>query len=82
MKVTRVAFSYRLNAGKFTALCEQATRLGRVRSQVWQRYGSVAGAGVKDRQIRDLWLTDGTHHQFGSRGTSIRSPSWRTTPRS
>jgi len=53
VKVTRIAYSRRLNAGKLAALTEQARRLGRVRSDVWQRYGSVAGAPLGDRQVRD-----------------------------
>ena len=65
MKVTRIAYSHRLNAGKYAALVEQARRLGRVRSMVWQRYGSIAGAGLRDRQVRDAWLADGTYQRFG-----------------
>lgn len=64
-KVTRIAYSDRINRGKQAALSEQARRLGRVRTLVWQRYGSIAGAGVTDRQVRDRWLTDGTAKQFG-----------------
>lgn len=40
-KVTRIAYSKKLNAAKYAALEEQARRLGRVRSEVWNRYGSV-----------------------------------------
>ncbi|MCW3844267.1 transposase [Micromonospora yasonensis] len=55
MKVTRIAYSARLNPGKYAALVEQARRLGRVRSEVWQRYGSMlgVGSGLRDRQVRD-----------------------------
>jgi len=76
VKVTRIAYSYRLNAGKYAALSEQARRLGRVRSEVWQRYGSVAGAGLRDRHVRDAWLADGTHHQFG-----VLANAWKETVR-
>ena len=76
MKVTRVAYSYRLNAGKYTALAEQARRLGLVRSAVWQRHGSVAGAGLRDRRVRDTWLADGTHEQFG-----VLANAWKETVR-
>ncbi|MEV0897798.1 transposase [Actinoplanes sp. NPDC049802] len=76
MKVTRIAYSHRLNAGKYAALSEQAARLGRVRSEVWQRYGSVAGAGVKDRQVRDAWLADGTHRQL-----NVLANAWKETVR-
>lgn len=76
MKVTRVAFSKDLNAGKYAHLVEQARRLGRVRSEVWQRYGSVNGAHLKDRQVRDGWLADGTHEQFG-----VLANPWKETLR-
>ncbi|MFG2054288.1 RNA-guided endonuclease TnpB family protein [Micromonospora sp. NPDC048930] len=67
MKVTRIAYSARLNPGKYAALAEQARRLGRVRSEVWQRYGSMlgVGSGLRDRQVRDQWLAHGTHIRFG-----------------
>jgi len=76
VKVTRIAYSYRLNVGKYEALSEQARRLGRVRSEVWQRYGSVAGAGLKDRQVRDRWLVDNTYQQFG-----VLANAWKETVR-
>ncbi|WP_295405824.1 transposase [uncultured Thiocystis sp.] len=59
MKVTCIAHARRLNPGKDRALAEQARRLGAVRSEVWQRDGSVSGASLGDRQIRDAWLAEG-----------------------
>ena len=56
MKVTRIATSKNLNPGKYASLEEQARRLGTVRSEVWQRYGSVGGVNLLDRTIRDEWL--------------------------
>ena len=76
MKVTRIAYSYRLNAGKYAVLWEQAARLGRVRSLVWQCYGSVSGAGLHDRQVRDRWLADGTYRRFG-----VLANAWKETVR-
>jgi transposase len=76
VKTTRIAYSARLNAGKYAALAEQAARLGRVRSEVWQRYGSIAGAGRRDRQVRDRWLADGTHRRFG-----VLANAWKETLR-
>jgi hypothetical protein len=38
---TRIAFSDKINKGKLAALTEQAKRLGAVRSEVWQRFGSI-----------------------------------------
>ncbi|MQA63436.1 MAG: hypothetical protein GEU86_18550, partial [Actinophytocola sp.] len=76
MKVTRVAYSDGLNSGKWAQLTEQARRLGQVRSQVWQRYGSVSGAALSDRQIRDEWMTDGSAAQFG-----VLANAWKETVR-
>jgi hypothetical protein len=76
VKVTRIAYSQRLNPGKYAALAEQSRRLGRVRSQVWQRYASVSGAGLRDRQVRDGWLAAGTHEQFG-----VLANAWKETVR-
>ncbi|MCE7009457.1 transposase [Kibdelosporangium philippinense] len=76
MKVTRVAYSADLNASKYARLVEQARRLGRVRSEVWQRYGSVSGARLSDRQIRDMWLAEGTAARFG-----VLANAWKETLR-
>jgi IS605 OrfB family transposase len=76
VKVTRVAYSRDLNPGKLAALAEQAGRLGRVRAEAWQRYGSVAGAGLTGRQVRDAWLADGTHARFG-----VLANAWKETLR-
>ncbi|MFU8870423.1 RNA-guided endonuclease InsQ/TnpB family protein [Micromonospora sp. SL4-19] len=78
MKVTRIAYSAALNPGKYAALAEQARRLGRVRSEVWQRYGSIngVGSGLRDRQVRDRWMAEGTHVQFG-----VSANAWKETVR-
>ncbi|MBB5805836.1 transposase [Saccharothrix ecbatanensis] len=76
MKVTRIAYSRNLNAGKYALLVEQARRLGRVRSEVWQRYGSVSGSRLSDRQIRDQWMAAGTAARFG-----VLANAWKETLR-
>nr|WSY55531.1 zinc ribbon domain-containing protein [Streptomyces sp. NBC_00886] len=76
MKVTRIAYSNSLNPGKYAQLVEQARRLGRVRALVWRDYGSLAGLGVTDRQIRDRWMTDGTSAAFG-----VLANAWKETVR-
>ncbi|MFI0467303.1 RNA-guided endonuclease TnpB family protein [Saccharopolyspora sp. 5N102] len=76
MKVTRIAYSQDLNDGKYAQLAEQARRLGRIRSEVWQRYGSVSGAGLSDRKIRDTWMADGTAETFG-----VLANAWKETVR-
>jgi hypothetical protein len=74
--VTRIAWSQGLNPGKYVQLVEQATRLGCVRSAVWQRYGSVHGCGVGDREVRDQWMADGTGVSFG-----VLANPWKETVR-
>ena len=75
-QVTRVACSRDLNPGKYAQLIEQAVRLGRVRSAVWQQYGSVSGAQVGDRGVRDQWMADGTGASFG-----VLANPWKETVR-
>jgi hypothetical protein len=76
VKVTRIVYSSHLNAGKYGQLVEQAGRLGRVRSLVWDQYGSIAGVGRSDRQIRDAWMTGGTAEGFG-----VLANAWKETVR-
>ena len=58
VKVTRIAYSKDLNQGKYDQLEAIAQRLGQLRAEVWQRFGSINGVGVTDRQIRDGWLVE------------------------
>lgn len=74
MKATRIAYSKALNDSKYAQLEEQAKRLGRVRSEVWQRFGSIQGVSLKDRQIRDAWLKEGK--QF-----NVSATAWKETLR-
>ncbi len=74
MKVTRIAVSKNLNAGKYAALEEQARRLGTIRSEVWQRYGSIGGLTRSDRSIRDEWLAQG-------RTFPVAANAWKETLR-
>ena len=69
---TQIAFSEKLNQGKYSALLEQAGRLGVIRSEVWQRFGSVNGVGLRDRTIRDAWIREG--RQF-----NIPANAWKQT---
>jgi IS605 OrfB family transposase len=48
------------------ALVEQAERLGAVRSEAWERFGSLAGIGLSDRSIRDSWLKQGKKFNVGA----------------
>lgn len=75
MKVTRIAYARDINPGKLAALTEQAGRLGRIRAEVWQRYGSVAGAQLTGRQVRDAWMASG-HTEFG-----VLANAWKETVR-
>lgn len=65
-KVTRIAISKNLNQGKYDQLAEIAARCGRLRTEIWDRYGTavgVAGVGLSHREIRDAWLAEG--REFG-----------------
>ena len=80
-KVTRIAYSKNLNQGKVKQLSEIAKRLGKIRKEVWHRYGSVSGVGLTDRKIRDLWLREGRKFSVlsaallrGSEDSIINSP--------
>jgi IS605 OrfB family transposase len=69
---TQIAFSHKLNQGKCRALLEQAKRLGVIRSEVWQRFGSVKGVGLRDRPIRDGWIRE--NRQF-----NVPANAWKQT---
>lgn len=45
-KVTRIAHSKQLNQGKYDQLADIAARLGKVRADLWQRYGALRGVGL------------------------------------
>lgn len=74
MRRTRIAYSKGLNKGKYAELKQQAALLGQVRTDVWQRYGSVAGVGLGDRSIRDKWLEE--NRQF-----AVSANAWKETLR-
>ena len=69
---TQIAFSDTLNQGKYSALLEQAGRLGIIRSEVWQCFGSINGVGLRDRTIRDAWIGEG--RQF-----NVPANAWKQT---
>ena len=52
--VTRVAYSKHLTGRKFAELSELARRLGRLRHELWDRYGSAQGyaaSGLMQKNI-------------------------------
>jgi IS605 OrfB family transposase len=69
---TQSALSDNINKGKLAALLEQARRLGMIRSEVWQRFGSLKGVGLGDRTIRDNWLKE-------SRQFTVPANAWKQT---
>jgi len=58
MKTTRILYSKNLNQVKFNALKEQAKLLGHLRTDIWQKFGSISGIDMKDRTIRNFWLKE------------------------
>ncbi len=73
-KVTRIAYSRNLNLGKYNQLNLIAKRLGKLRKEVWHRYGSISGVGLTHRQIRDGWLAE-------RRNEDIPARLWKETLR-
>ncbi len=73
-KVTRIAYSKTLTPSKYERLEDIADRLGRLRTEIWQRYGSVQGVGLTSRQIRDRWLAEG-------RAFDVPARLWKATLR-
>lgn len=58
-KVTRIAYSKDMTKSKLDRLIEIANRLGSIRTDIWRRFGSLAGLEYKsDRAVRDEWLKD------------------------
>jgi hypothetical protein len=76
MKVTRIAYCKDLNPGKQAALEKQASVLGAIRCEVWNRFGSIAGVkgGLNDRKVRDQWLKEG-------RPFNVSANAWKETLR-
>ncbi len=74
MKVTRILYSHKLNQGKLEQLQAQARLLGLVRSEVWQRFGSVSGVKLRDRTIRDQWMKE-------KRDLGVSANAWKETLR-
>jgi hypothetical protein len=58
MKVTRIAYSKKLTASKLKEVKEIARRLGILRSEIWNEFGSIKGVGLRDREIRNNWLSE------------------------
>lgn len=59
MKATRILYSHHLTDSKFARLEEIAKRLGVLRSEIWNEYGSLKGVGMRDREIRNAWMEEG-----------------------
>ena len=75
MKATRIVKSKNINQGKYEQLQEQANRLGKIRSSVWNSYGSIKGVAIRsDRIIRDHWMKE--KRQF-----KVLANAWKETLR-
>jgi IS605 OrfB family transposase len=74
VKGTRIFISNALNKGKYLALLAQAKLLGVVRSEVWQRFGSINGASHNYRCIRTDWVKS---HDF----SPLFAKAWKETLR-
>ncbi len=91
MKITRIQHCTTLHKSKYQQLEEQAVLLGDVRSEVWRRYGALAGLTLGDRKIRDTWIKEGrtfrmrkhfrhginhTHNQIVVRADMCKTFGW------
>ena len=74
MKLTCILYCKTLNPEKYRQLEKQAALLGRIRSEVWERYGAVAGLHISDRTIRDAWMKEG-------RVFEVSANAWKETLR-
>ena len=74
MKLTRIHHCKNLNREKYKQLEKQAALLGRIRSEVWRKYGAVSGLNVSDRTIRDAWMKEG-------REFNVSANAWKETLR-
>jgi IS605 OrfB family transposase len=75
MEVTRISHSSnKLVKADYEQLKELARRLGILRSEVWNEYGSLKGVGVEDRVIRDLWTEEG-------KDFNVQARLWKETLR-
>jgi IS605 OrfB family transposase len=72
LKATRIADSDNLNPGKYERLTDCAKRLGKIRKEVWHRYGSINAINVNPREVRDKWVAQG--REFG-----VPARLWKAT---
>lgn len=57
-QVTRIAFSKNLTSSKFKQLLEIAKRLGKIRHDIWDRYGSIQGYTLNFRVLRNRYVSE------------------------
>ncbi len=74
MKVTRILYSKKLTKTKYGKLNEIAKRLGKLRSEIWQVYGSIKGVMTNDREVRDQWVKE-------KRSFDVPGKLWKETLR-
>lgn len=72
--VTRITTSKNLTARKYDELGTIARRLGLIRREMWNRYGSTSGYDLNPRNIRDAFLAEG--RDFG-----VQARLWKETLR-
>jgi hypothetical protein len=64
---TRIVSSKGLNLAKRESLAHIADLLGKIRSEVWNRYGSLTGLGRSYYDIRDEWMASGRKFEVPAR---------------
>ncbi len=73
-KVCRIVLSVGLNTAKYEELLKQANMLGDFRKEIWHRFGSLKGVGVRFRELRDELMKTRNFHPLPAK-------AWKETLR-
>jgi hypothetical protein len=55
---TKIAYSKTLNKGKYDALMQQCEILGTIRSEIWNKFGSINAIGINPYDIQKQWVSE------------------------
>ena len=61
--VTKIAYSSDLNIGKYECLREIASRLGKLRTDLWNKYGSLQAWDISSYKARQEFIFKAEYYQ-------------------
>ncbi len=70
--VTRIVFSDSINQSKLDSVIDIASRCGKLRQDLWNKYGSLQAWGISSSLRRETRLQDWTHHLAAQRANKIK----------